>query len=115
MGKSVRLPRENEFRLALGRLRYVVLENHVWSGSDADGVARAVATKQAFDSGYFDLLGNVSEWLESEDRFDSELAKHIGGHAADSLEAIFTVPMRDSPRNERNRMTGFRFVVETSN
>lgn len=114
MGKPVRLPSENQFRQALGRLRYVVLEDLVWSVSDADGVAQPVGKKQPFESGYFDLLGNVSEWLESEDRFDSESAKHIGGHAADSLEAIFTVPMRDSPRNERNRVTGFRIVMRVS-
>ncbi|MGJ8652019.1 MAG: formylglycine-generating enzyme family protein [Opitutaceae bacterium] len=114
MGKSVRLPTENEFRQALGRLRYVVLEDHVWSASDAGGMARAVGQKQPFASGYFDLLGNVSEWLESVDRFDDEDARHIGGHAQDRLEAIFTVPMREAPRGERNRMTGFRFVVNTS-
>ena len=112
LGKPVRLPTENEFRAALGRLRYVVLEDHVWSLSNADGVAQPVGKKKPFESGYFDLLGNVSEWLESDDRYDSESAKHIGGHAADSLEAIFTVPLRDSPRNERNRVTGFRVVVE---
>lgn len=115
LGKSVRLPSENEFSQALGPLRYVVLEDHVWSLLNADGVPQPVGKKEPFGSGHFDLLGNVSEWLESEDRFDSESAKHIGGHAADSLEAIFTVPMRDSPRNERNRVTGFRVVVRVLN
>lgn len=112
VGKPVRLPTENEFRAALGRLRYVVLEDHVWSASDSDEIAQPVATKEPFESGYYDLLGNVSEWLESVNRFESEDALHIGGHAQDSLEAIFTVPVRDSPRGERNRMTGFRIVAE---
>jgi formylglycine-generating enzyme required for sulfatase activity len=111
MGKEVRLPTENEFRQALGRLRYVVLEEHVWSVSDADGVAQPVGTKAPFASGFYDLLGNVSEWLESIDRFESEDARHVGGHAQDRLESIFTVPMREAPRGERNRMTGFRLVV----
>jgi tetratricopeptide (TPR) repeat protein len=111
VGKSVRLPTENEFRQALGPLRYVVLENHVWSVSDADGVAQPVGKKEPFTSGFYDLLGNVSEWLESIDRFDSEDARHIGGHAQDRIEAIFTVPMRSAPRGERNRLTGFRVVV----
>lgn len=111
MGKSVRLPTENEFRQALGRLRYVVLEDHVWSVSSAGGTAKGVGLKQPFASGYYDLLGNVSEWLESIDRFEGEDARHIGGHAQDRLEAIFTVPVREAPRGERNRMTGFRFVV----
>ncbi|MGC6455499.1 MAG: SUMF1/EgtB/PvdO family nonheme iron enzyme [Coraliomargaritaceae bacterium] len=112
MGKPVRLPNENEFRNALGSLRYLVLEEYTWSALDSDAQAQAVASKKAFGNGYFDLLGNVSEWLESTDRFEGEDAKHIGGHAQDSIEAIFTVPVRNSPRGERNRMTGFRIVAQ---
>ena len=111
MGKPVRLPSENEFRSALGRLRYLVLEEYTWSELDSGNKAQAVASKKALGEGYFDLLGNVSEWLESMDQYDDEDAKHIGGHAQDSLEAIFTVPVRSSPRGERNRMTGFRIVM----
>jgi hypothetical protein len=111
MGKPVRLPTENEFRGALGPLRYVVLEDHVWSISDSDGRTQAVGSKEAFSSGFHDLLGNVSEWLESVDRFEDEEARHIGGHAQDRLETIFTVPIREAPRGERNRMTGFRVVL----
>ncbi|NBB78022.1 MAG: SUMF1/EgtB/PvdO family nonheme iron enzyme [Verrucomicrobia bacterium] len=112
MGKPVRLPTENEFRDALGPLRYVVLENHVWSASDSGGETQEVMTKEPFASGFHDLLGNVSEWLESVDRFDNEDARHIGGHAQDRLETIFTVPVRGASRGERNRMTGFRVVVQ---
>ncbi|MDQ8194324.1 SUMF1/EgtB/PvdO family nonheme iron enzyme [Coraliomargarita sp. SDUM461004] len=111
LGKSVRLPTENEFRQALGRLRYVVLEDHVWSVADSDGAPQAVGTKEAFASGFYDLLGNASEWLESIDRYETEDARHIGGHAQDRLESIFTVPIREAPRGERNRLTGFRVVV----
>ena len=112
MGKPVRLPTENEFRDALGPLRYVVLEDHVWSVSDQGGETQPVGTKEPFASGFHDLLGNVSEWLESIDRFDNEDARHIGGHAQDRLETIFTVPVREAPRSERNRMTGFRVAVK---
>lgn len=111
LGKPVRLPTENEFREALGPLRYVVLEDHAWSVSDSDGQTQAVGTKKPFASGFHDLLGNVSEWLESVDRFENEDARHIGGHAQDRLESIFTVPVREAPRGERNRMTGFRVTV----
>lgn len=113
LGKPVRLPTENEFRQALGRLRYVVLENHVWSVSDAEGVPQDIGSKEPFATGFNDLLGNVSEWLESIDRFDTEDARHIGGHAQDRIESIFTVPTREAPRGERNRLTGFRIVVQT--
>lgn len=113
LGKQVRLPTENEFRQALGPLRYVVLEKHVWSISDARGIANAVAQKEPFVSGFYDLLGNVSEWLESINSFEDEDASHIGGHAGDRIEVIFSVPVRNTTRAERNRMTGFRFVVSS--
>lgn len=112
LGKPVRLPTENEFRQALGPLRYVVLENHAWSVSDSGDVPQDVGTKEAFARGFYDLLGNVSEWLESIDRFETENARHIGGHVQDRMESIFTVPVREAPRGERNRLAGFRFVVQ---
>lgn len=112
LGQPVRLPTENEFRQALGRLRYVVLEDHVWSAADANGVPQAIGTKEPFASGFYDLLGNTSEWLESIDRFETESASHIGGHAQDRIESIFTVPSREAKRGERNRLTGFRIVVK---
>jgi hypothetical protein len=95
----------------LGRLRYVVLEEHVWSFADAQGIARPIGSKAPFASGFYDLLGNVSEWLESMDRYESEDVRHIGGHVQDQLDVIFTVPMRSAARSARNRMTGFRVVV----
>ena len=111
LGKPVRLPTENEFRLALGPLRYLVLEDHVWSAENADGIPQNIKTREPFGSGYYDLLGNVSEWLESIDRFGSEEAVHIGGHAQDRLESIFSVPLRDGSRGERSRLIGFRVAV----
>ena len=114
LGKPVRLPTEHEFRQALGPLRYVVLEKHVWSVSDAREIARPGGQKEPFSSGYYDLLGNLSEWLESIDQYDDEDAYHIGGHVADRIEVIFSVPRRTTSRAERNRLTGFRFVVKLS-
>lgn len=111
IGKSVRLPTENEFRGALGRLRYLVIEDYAWTFYDSGGEAHRLGSKKEMTSGYADLLGNVSEWLESTDRYIDEAAKHIGGHAQDSPEAIFTVPVRNLPRGERSRMVGFRIAA----
>ena len=113
MGRPIRLPTEIEFRLILGPLRYVVLEDHVWSVSDTQGEVQPIGSKKPFGSGAFDLLGNISEWIEPVDQVETEDARHIGGHAQDSLEEIFSVPIRDALKSERNRMTGFRFVVQT--
>jgi len=113
LGKPVRLPTENEFRQALGRLRYLEIEKYAWAVANSDGKTHPVGEKKAFESGFHDLLGNVSEWLESVDKFEDEDAKHIGGHAQDTVETIFTVPVRETARNERSRMIGFRVAVNT--
>ena len=114
MGCEVRLPTEEEYRLALGRLRYLVLEEHAWGVGDGITAPRTVASKKATDNGFHDLLGNVSEWLESVNRYETEKADHIGGHIQDRMDVIFTVPMRSMPRVGRNRLTGFRAVVKVS-
>ena len=111
MGWSVRLPKEYEFRASIGRLRYIKLENHVVSYEENGGVAN-VKSRSPMGDGFYDLLGNISEWLYSEEAYFNEPAKHIGGHFRDSLEAIYSVPLRKANRNEKSRLIGFRFVLE---
>ena len=65
------------------------------SVSDAAGVPQPVGIKKPFAGGFCDLLGNISEWFESIDRFETG-AWHIGGHAQDRIESIFTVPSREA-------------------
>jgi hypothetical protein len=114
LGLSVRLPREHEFRQALGPLRYLVLEEYVWSAADAEGAAHVIAQKKPYSSGYYDLLGNLSEWLESSEGLQDESVRHIGGDFQSQLETIFTVPVAEMPRRGRSRTVGFRFVVQGS-
>ena len=111
IGQTVRLPKEFEFRAALGKLRYVKLENHVISREEKTGLSD-VASKDALNNGYQDLLGNLSEWLSSLYAYEDEPVSHIGGHFGDSYEVIYGVPKRTTNRNERSRLVGFRFVVE---
>ena len=111
MGLKIRLPKEYEFRAAVGSLRFVKLENFVVSSVDG-GKLTNIASKDPLGEGFYDLLGNVSEWLYSDGVFDNEPVKHIGGHFSDSLEAIYGMPLRVANRNERSRLIGFRFVVE---
>lgn len=111
MGRTVRLPKEYEFRAALGKLRYVKLENHVISREEKEGLSE-VASKDPLSNGYYDLLGNLSEWLLTEDAYEDEPVSHLGGHFGDSYNVIYSVPKRTTNRYERSRLIGFRFVVE---
>lgn len=111
MGLRVRLPKEHEFRSAIGPLRYVKLEKFVVSNAE-EGKLTNLASKEPLGEGFYDLLGNVSEWLFSDGVFENERVKHIGGHFNDRLNTIYSVPIRMVNRNERSRLIGFRFVVE---
>ena len=111
MGLRVRLPKEHEYRSAIGPLRYVKLEKFVVSSAEEAKLTN-LASKEPLGEGFYDLLGNVSEWLFSDGVFENELVKHIGGHFSDRLNTIYSVPIRRVKRNERSRLIGFRFVVE---
>ncbi len=114
LGQPVRLPTEMEFRMALGPLRFLVVEDHAWSVENSDRKPQPVASKTSHSSGFYDLLGNVSEWLADEDgNSRPTIARHIGGNHMDRTNTLFTVPVQESPANERNRLIGFRFVVVT--
>ena len=111
MGLRVRLPKEHEFRSAIGALRYIKLEKYIVSNADK-GKLMNLASKEPLGEGFYDLLGNVSEWLFSDGVFENEPVKHIGGHFNDRVNTIYSVPIRTVNRNERSRLIGFRFVVE---
>ena len=85
MGLRVRLPKEHEFRAAIGRLRYLKLEEYAITNIDGGNLS-AIASKDPLGKGFYDLLGNVSEWLYSDGVFENEPVKHIGGHFNDRIE-----------------------------
>lgn len=111
LGKAVRLPSEEEFRKALQEFDPSNASDLIWSVTDAQGFSKPTGQKKPFPSGYFDLLGNVSEWLAPEDVTASNMVYHIGGNARDVLEAIVEVPVLEMTKTSRSRMTGFRIVV----
>ena len=112
LDKEVRLPKEAEFRQAVGDVLPENPDDYIWSTTNTDGSTQRVGQKKPFESGYYDLLGNVSEWLDKEeDRVDSQSVSHFGGHVQDNVKAILSMPIRSVSINERNRLTGFRFVV----
>ena len=111
MGLRVRLPKEHEFRSAIGALRYLKLEKYVVSSAEGGKLANQ-KSKEPLGEGFYDLLGNVSEWLFSDGVFENEPVKHAGGHYNDRVNTIYSVPIRMVNRNERSRLIGFRFVVE---
>ena len=112
LGKEVRLPTEREFRKAINDFNPPNLDNFAWGVTETKGLSQPVGQKKPSPNGYFDLLGNASEWLASEDSAKTNFACHIGGHAQDNLSTIASMPIRELRKTERNRLVGFRVVLQ---
>lgn len=111
LGREVRLPKESEFRQALGVFDFSDVDAFAWGIKEAKGLSQPIGQKKPFLSGCFDLLGNVSEWLSCDEAESTDTASHIGGHVQDDLRTIANVPARAYRKTGRSRMVGFRFVV----
>lgn len=108
LGMKVSLPTEAEFVDAVGNLRYADIDAISWNGSNSGGSIHPVAAKKANDKGFFDLLGNVGEFVLG---VEEGSARVLGGGAQTSADAISVLPRAMADANQRNRMTGFRITV----
>lgn len=103
LGTPVRLPTEEEMRIAHGNGGGEVR-------SSADG-GRVGATDSGRPNlnGYRDLVGNLGEWVvapSGEDR-----AQVVGGSYLDTPEVVLKFPVEARPKSDRARHIGFRFVL----
>lgn len=73
-----------------------------------------MASKKPNDKGFYDLLGNVAEYVmpASDVNFDS--ISIIGGGAQTSADVMSDIPISKIDPKQRNRMVGFRIVVDLS-
>lgn len=108
LGMKASLPTESEFVEAVGNLRYADIDAISWNGSNSGGSIHPVAAKKANDKGFFDLLGNVGEFVLGGEEGGATV---LGGSSQTSADAISVLPRAKADENQRNRMTGFRITV----
>ncbi len=113
LGAKVRLPSEAEFRTAAG-----AAENSAagatavaWSAETSKGQTHDTGTSSATGAGFFDVVGNVAEWLQPADD-TSETAPVAGGSYLDPTSALTPLPLVSMDKHERARHIGFRVAVE---
>jgi formylglycine-generating enzyme required for sulfatase activity len=109
MGRVVRLPTEDEYRIAVGDPMTGDLGKHE---SSAGSVSAAMADREPNRSGYFDLLGNLAEWLTPRPDQSPIWSLVAGGSFLDGPALLRSVPSVPTERTERARHIGFRVVVE---
>ncbi len=108
-GRSVRLPRLAEIQLAAGNLSALPARAQAWTFDSTDGLTvMDVATSQPNSIGFYDILGNVEEWVESAP--NTSVATVVGGNV--NWVPTTGLPQRQIQKKERSRTLGFRFVIE---
>lgn len=112
LGRPVRLPTEAEYRAALGEVpEGFLLTAAAWSQERGVDKPQTVGSSAANLAGFYDLLGNVAEWLAPQTS-EGETTLVAGGSHADPEAHLAKVPMEKRNRLERARTIGFRVVVE---
>ena len=112
MGQTVRLPNADEFRVALGDAAERWSAENGATGPSAQSREMAMGEPNAM--GFFDLLGNLAEWLAAPPgERGSELASVAGGSYLDGPEVLRSLRLEERPRSDRARHIGFRFVMAT--
>ncbi len=109
LARPVRLPSRAEYEIAVEPMDDTARPSRVWSSGTGTGIPREVGTSQPNSAGFYDLLGNVGEWTLAE---LSNRTFIYGGNVRDLLSAIVASPATPTLRTERNRFSGFRFIVD---
>ena len=112
LARPVRLPTEDEYRAALGPMDSVDLAALSWNFDNSSSQTHDVATKSANANGFYDLLGNVAEWLDRTADQDDGEAPIIGGNAITPADSLRQARVTNIAMDTRNPFTGFRFVVD---
>lgn len=113
MGNEVRLPLREEVLAALGEVRRSEVTGISWNSQNSEGNVKPVGQSSSDANGFFDLLGNVAEWCGDLNPEDEREALLIGGSVRDSPISLVRIPQYYSNLKDRNRYTGFRFVMVT--
>lgn len=104
LGTRVRLPAAAEFRAALAEG-----DAAAWSADNAGGRGRETGRQAPNAAGFFDLAGNLAEWLDAGAGDEASVA---GGSYLDPAAALGTIAPVAVAKQERARHIGFRVVVE---
>ena len=110
LSADVSLPSEEDFVKAAGSLRYADINEISWNNRNSGNRTHPVATKKMNEKGFYDLLGNVEEFVQKKDGVDG--VPVMGGSAQTSTDSILDFAKKTVDEKTRHRVLGFRIVVK---
>lgn len=115
VGYEVRLPSKEEFISALGKPDKKNLAQEVWSLENSQGAIQQCGSKQANVNGFYDLLGNVEEWLlPIADLKKSEAITAGGNCQTPEISLLEDSLYKITMCTEKSRLRGFRVAIDFS-
>ena len=82
-----------------------------WSATNSEGRTHEAGKSPAAPGGFFDLAGNVAEWLQPR-TLEGETAPVAGGSYLNPAADLRTPKIDFADRRDRFPHVGFRVVVE---
>ncbi len=121
VGQKVRLPKRAEFLAAAGTPDADALLGQAWLIENSSGQVHPVAHRAPNAAGFFDLYGNVSEWVlpeplasDAEPALKNNETYSAGGDAQTPVYAFPKNNFLATNCSEKSRLRGFRVVVENA-
>ena len=105
LGRTVRLPTTDEYRIALGEG-----DREGWDNKNSEGRSHDASRLKTNANGFTDLVGNLAEWTAAET--ESDQAAVFGGSYLDTPQKLTTAPVELRNKRDRARHVGLRIVVE---
>lgn len=109
VAQAVTLPDRTAYLAALGEMEPAQVDALAWHAGNAARATHPVGSRAANVHGFHDLLGNVGEWLAADAGATDAIV--IGGSARETVESLSKVPETVRNKEERDRFTGFRWMV----
>lgn len=110
LSAEVSLPTEADFIASAGSLRYADLNEISWNNRNSGNRTHPVATKKMNEKGFYDLLGNVEEFVQKKEGVDG--VPVMGGSAQSSTDSILDFAKKTVDEKTRSRVLGFRIIVK---
>jgi hypothetical protein len=111
MAEDVRLPDVDTYRRLVTVSEIDFIRKYAWSSlTSPRKETMPVATSRRDDYGYFDLIGNVAEWVEAP--HPSRATSYVvGGSVRDSPSRLAEIPAEEHNVDDRVRNAGFRVMI----
>ncbi len=103
LSREVDLPTREIFTKAIGSMKYINLRDIAWYDNTSDKATKEIMTSRPNNIGFYDLLGNVAEYIEGN--------AIMGGSAESNSDSLLHLGEDEDYKTQRSPYVGFRVMI----